>query len=65
MRIPRQRVFRIVINGKNEWREDAAGRNLLEVQHKLATEVFKGCSVRVQEQYLGGAKSKLEVEDEE
>ena len=66
MRIPRQRVFKIVINGLQEWVEDAGNRVGLEVQHKLATTMFQGKSVRVIEQYLGGARPKMApVEEEE
>lgn len=60
MRIPRERVLHIVINGRDEWREPAGSRVALEVQHKMATETFpEARSVRVREQYLGGAKAKL------
>ena len=38
---------------------------MLEVQHKLATDMFPGQSVRVREQYLGGAKGKLDYEEDE
>ena len=66
MRIPRQRVFKIVINGLQEWVEDAGNRVAIEVQHKLVTTMFPGKSVKVIEQYLGGAKPKLtQIEDEE
>ena len=66
MRIPRQRVFKIIIQGLQEWVEDAGTRVGLEVQHKLATTMFQGRSVRVIEQYLGGAKPKMApVEEEE
>lgn len=59
MRASRRRVFKICVNGQDEWIEDAGERTAVEVQHKLVTEMFKGSFVRVQEQYLGGAKTPL------
>ena len=57
-RIARQRVFDIVVNGTKSWREPAGTRVAIEVQHDLVTnpERFKGCSVRVLEKYIGGAR---------
>lgn len=63
MRIPRKRVLKITVGGQSSWTEDAGGRTVLEVQHKLATEMFPGKSVRVREQYLGGAKSREVLEE--
>ena len=65
MRIPRQRVFKIIIQGLQEWVEDAGTRVGLEVQHKLATTMFQGKSVRVIELYIGGAKARPVVDAEE
>lgn len=64
MRTQREKIFRITVNGRDEWNEGAGQRTPEEVQHRMATEQFPGKSVRVREQYLGGAKAKL-VEPEE
>lgn len=64
MRIPRKRVLRIVVNGTDEWTEQAGDRTVMEVQHRLATETIPGAFVRVWEQYLGGAKVKTEADHE-
>ena len=61
----RQRVFRVCVDGTHEWTEDAGHRSLYEFQHKLATERFVGSHIRVREQFLGGAKAKLVLEDED
>ena len=65
MRIPRNRVFRVTVNGQDTWLEPAGERTPEELQHRLVTD--RGYRfVRVQEMYLGGAKAKLvEEEDEE
>ena len=60
-----KRVFRITLNGLEEWVEDAEGRCMVEVQHKLATGMFKGSSIRIREQWLTGARSKPVLDDEE
>lgn len=65
MRIPRQRVFRVTIDGLHQWTEDAGPRSLYEFQHKLATVTYPGQVVRVSEQFLGGAKAKVVNEDTE
>ncbi len=65
MRISRKRVFRITINGTQEFTEEAGLRSAIEVQHSLATERFPGARVRVQELYLGGAKARLDEEEEQ
>lgn len=62
MRVPRQRVFLFIVNGKNSWVEDAAGRTAPETQHKMA--LHTGDFVRVIEQYLEGAQTR-EAEAEE
>ena len=54
-RSPRQKVFRITINGLEEWTEDSDGRNMIEVQHKLAL-LNPGSHVRVREQWLTGTR---------
>ena len=64
MRIPRQRIFKICINGTDEWVEQAGNRTVLETQHRFSVEM-PGAFVRVREQYLGGAKAPLKTEDEE
>lgn len=67
MRAKRQRVFKVTIHGTttgggcNEWTEPAGPRSLYEFQHDLSTR-NPGRAVRVQEQFLGGAKAK-EVEE--
>lgn len=60
------RVFDITVQGLKTWRENAGNRVSLEVQHELATcdERFKGCSVRVQEKYIGGAKAPREPRED-
>ena len=64
MRTRRQRVFRVTINGIHQWTEDAGSRSVFEFHHNLSTGKYVGCSVRVQEQFLGGAKVRV-LEDEE
>ena len=64
MRIPRRRVFKIIVQGRDEWLEEAGSRTVLETQHALSQK-FSGQSVRVIEQYLGGARAQLPVEEEE
>lgn len=59
-------MFRVVIDGTHEWQEDAGDRSLYEFQHRLAIITYPGSSVKVTEQYLGGAKTKtIEETDEE
>ncbi len=65
MRTPRERIFHITVNGRDDWREPAGVRCAIELQHRLATEQFPGASVRVREMFLGGAKSTLRAEEEE
>jgi hypothetical protein len=61
----RERIFHITVNGRDEWREPAGQRSVFEVQHRLATEQFPGASVRVREQFLGGARPSLRAAAEE
>lgn len=65
MRVKRERIFNIVVNGGKlgEWREAASG-SLEERQHSLATDRFVGAYVRVTELYLGGAKAPQPPDDE-
>ena len=59
-------MFRVTIDGTHQWTEDAGSRSVFEFHHNLSTGKYVGCSVRVTEQFLGGAKSKLQpVEEEE
>lgn len=62
MRTPRKRVFKVTVGGTKTWVEDARGTSI-ERQHTLAMAQRElgnpFISVRVQEQYLGGAKAKL------
>lgn len=55
MRLKRERIFRITLNGQKTWQEPAGNRTTLETQHQLATD-NPGLSVRVQERYRGGAR---------
>lgn len=64
MRIQRQRMFRITVNGTDSWVEPAGSRVAEELQHHLVTEDYLRCSVRVKEFYSGGAKPRLVLEDE-
>ena len=65
MRTPLKRVFRITINGTDQWVEPAGTRTVVETQHFMATEAHPGCFVRVQELYLGGAKAREKESDED
>jgi hypothetical protein len=65
VRTPRERIFHITVHGRDEWREPAGQRCAIELQHRLATEQFPGTSVRVREQFLGGAKAKLRAPEED
>ncbi len=64
-RIPRTRIFKFIVNGTDIWLEPAGTRTVLETQHQMATETLPGSFVRVQEQYLGGAKARAEAEETE
>lgn len=64
MRIQRQRMFRISVNGTDSWVEPAGSRVAEELQHHLVTEDYLRCSVRVAEFYSGGAKPRLVLEDD-
>ena len=66
MRVKRERVFDICVNGGKDgaWREAASGC-LEERQHHLATERFAGKFVRVSERYLGGARAPEAPDDTE
>ena len=64
VRTPRQRVFRVTVNGTDQWTEQAGSRTVLEFQHRMATEMIPGAFVRVEEQYIGGAKAPLYNEEE-
>lgn len=65
MRVKRERIFAVCVNGGKlgEWREAASG-SLEERQHSLATDRFVGAYVKVTELYLGGAKAPAPPEDE-
>lgn len=65
MRAKRQRVFKITVNGRDQWKEEAGNRSVVETQHKLATEMFPGSFVRIQEIYIGGARPSRVLDEEE
>jgi hypothetical protein len=64
-RNPRERVFNVTVNGRDQWNEPAGTRTAVETQHRMATEQFPGARVRVRECYLGGAKAKLKLREAE
>lgn len=64
MRVRRQRVFKVTLQGTQGWSEPAGSRSLYEFQHDLSVR-NPGKAIRVTEFYMGGAKSRTAPEDDE